>query len=86
MTATLKKVNVTIEMIEMFAPGCPYNNPIAIAIKEQLFPEAGEILVTGEGIYVDGKLISPQRETTRFILDWNKGKKVVPMILGFYVT
>lgn len=85
MMATLKKVNVTTEMIEMFTPGDITNNPVTIALKEQLFPDANEIIVTGEGIWVDGAMIAPQLETTRFINDWNKGKKVQPMILGFYV-
>lgn len=83
---TLKQLNVTMEMIESFAPGDPTNNPVAVALKEQLFPDASEILVTGESIFVDGAMISPKLETTRFINDFNKGKKVQPMILGVYVT
>jgi hypothetical protein len=86
MTATLKQVNVTQEMIETYCGECPYNNPIAAAIKEQLYPDASEIIVTGEGVYVDKVLISPKLATTQFINDWFRGRKVQPMILGFWVT
>lgn len=80
---SLKEIRVTVEMISEYAPGDPWNNPIAAAIKEDAAPDAREILVTADEIYIDGQLVTPTLQTTRWINDWNAGRKVAPSILGY---
>lgn len=82
---TIPSVVISQDSINTLARGCPYNNPIAVALKEQGFPDANEIIVHGDDeIYIDGKPITPTLPMIRFIKDWNSGKKVVPMVLGYH--
>lgn len=84
-TLTPKSITVTHEAIETLVRGCPWNNPITVALKEQGFPDANEIVVHGnDEIYVDGMAVFPTIAMIRFIKDWNSGKKVVPMCLGYH--
>jgi hypothetical protein len=80
----MKRIQVTEEQIKTFARGCQWNNPIAIAMKEQAFPSAREILVTPDEIYVDGCMVTPSLDMIRWMNRWEAGKSVEPMILGYY--
>lgn len=83
-TMSQKIITIEQETINTLARGCPWNNPVAVALKEQAFPEARQILVhTEEDIYVDGMPILPSLSMIRFIKDWNAGRKVVPTVLGY---
>lgn len=79
----MKKIfKVTDEYIETYARGDPFNNPIVCAIKEQVFPDAQEIIVHDDEVYIDGELWELCIEAVRFMIDWDKGKRVQPMILA----
>lgn len=83
MMGSLKEIRVTTEMISECVPGDPWNNPIAMAIKEDAAPNANEIIVTADEIYIDMQLVTPTLQTTRWINDFNAGRKVAPSILGY---
>jgi hypothetical protein len=80
----LKRITITQEAIDEFAPGDPTNNPVVIALKEQCFPDATEIVVHGDEIFVDGMLIKPTVSTVRWMNAFHAGRRVVPCLLGYY--
>jgi hypothetical protein len=82
-TGNVKQISVTQEMIDSMVPGCCVNNSVTVALKEQSYPHAKEIVVNGDEIYIDKVLIHPVHSTVKFIKDWHAGRRVKPCILGF---
>ena len=82
-TAPMKRLTITQEMIDQCVPGCSVNNPLTIAFKTQIYYDAREIVVHGDEVYIDRRLVRPTVPMIRWMIDWNKGKIVKPCILGF---
>jgi hypothetical protein len=77
-------LEITSEMITMFAPGCAINNPIAYALKEVHFPAAREIVVHSDMIIIDSReQLIPSVEMTRWINSWNRSESVTPTKLRY---
>jgi hypothetical protein len=72
-----KMFKVTEEYIHGFAR-CedPINNPVALAIKQQVFPHAADIVVQGEDVLVDGEMWTLCIAGIRFLNKWNLGRRV----------
>lgn len=84
--ASRRVINITQDMIDLYARGDPVNHPVVAAIKDGLFPNATEISVTGDcKINVDGKLVAPSHELIGWVRDWHRGVEVKPMLLGVFV-
>jgi hypothetical protein len=81
---SLKRVSITSDMIAEFIRGDEINNPIVAALKEQCFPDATEILLHGDELYIDRVLYQPTIQMIRWMNAWNTGRKVEPCILGYY--
>lgn len=83
-TTNPKRIEITQQMIDSFAPGCSVNNPLTMALKEQVYLDATEIIIHGDEIYVDGRMLVPLPQTVQWMNDWHKGRKVKPSTLGYY--
>jgi hypothetical protein len=79
-----KRITVEQSDIDLYARGCPINNPVAAALKSQIYTDAKEIIVYSDEIYIDGVPIFPQSNLIRWLNDWNNGRSVQPSILGFF--
>lgn len=82
-TMNVKKLTITQEMIDQCVPGCSVNNPLTIAFKTQIYYDAREIVVNGDEVYVDRRLVRATVPMIRWMIEWHRGKKVKPCILGF---
>ena len=54
----------------------PINNPVALAIMQQVFPHAVEVMVQGEDVIVDGEMWTLCIAGVRFLNKWISGKRV----------
>lgn len=81
-----KEILITTEYIDLYVPGDSTNNPISHAMKKDAFRNANEIIVHADEIWIDGQLIIPTLQMTRWVNDWNNFRKVSPSILGYRVA
>lgn len=79
------RIEIDQTLVDTFVPGCPWNSPVTVALKEQIFHEATEIVDCGDEVYVDGQLLVPTTESLRWMNRWRRAgvHKVCPTVLEF---